>query len=83
MPYALLALRTVIHESTGFNPAKLVCEKNLRTSETLLYEKLAGETGYESLETEYGFDFNKPNEKVLGISGKKKLALTRDDRRSV
>ncbi|KAG8187294.1 hypothetical protein JTE90_019183 [Oedothorax gibbosus] len=36
---ALFALRTVNHESTGFTPAELVHDKNLRTPLTLLYEK--------------------------------------------
>ncbi|GBL93884.1 hypothetical protein AVEN_153643-1 [Araneus ventricosus] len=35
---ALFALRTVSHESTGFNPAELVHGRNLRTHVTLLYE---------------------------------------------
>ncbi|GBN40469.1 hypothetical protein AVEN_239056-1 [Araneus ventricosus] len=34
----LFALRTVAHESTGFKPAELVHERNLRTPVTLLYE---------------------------------------------
>lgn len=42
LPYALLALKTMTHESTGFSPAELVHGKNLRTSETF-YEKWIGE----------------------------------------
>ncbi|GFS97460.1 retrovirus-related Pol polyprotein from transposon 17.6 [Trichonephila clavipes] len=38
VPAALLALRTVTHESTGFSPAELVHRNNLRTPVTLLYE---------------------------------------------
>ncbi|GFX54999.1 retrovirus-related Pol polyprotein from transposon 412 [Trichonephila clavipes] len=40
LPQALFALRTVIHDSTGFSPAELVHGKNLRTPVMLLYEKL-------------------------------------------
>ncbi|GBO35269.1 hypothetical protein AVEN_202904-1 [Araneus ventricosus] len=46
MPFALLTLRTVTHESTGFRPAELVNGKNLLTPETLLFEKWT-ETGEE------------------------------------
>ncbi|GFW47779.1 retrovirus-related Pol polyprotein from transposon 412 [Trichonephila clavipes] len=38
LPQALFALRTVIHDSTGFLPAELVHGKNLRTPVMLLYE---------------------------------------------
>ncbi|GFU20212.1 retrovirus-related Pol polyprotein from transposon 412 [Trichonephila clavipes] len=38
VPAALFALRTVMHESTGFSPAELVHGSNLRTPVTLLYE---------------------------------------------
>ena len=31
LPQALFALRTVIHDSTGYSPAELVHGKNLRT----------------------------------------------------
>ncbi|GBL85876.1 hypothetical protein AVEN_147792-1 [Araneus ventricosus] len=34
LPFALLTLRTVTHESTGFSPAELVHGKILRTPET-------------------------------------------------
>ncbi|GFW81694.1 retrovirus-related Pol polyprotein from transposon 412 [Trichonephila clavipes] len=40
---ALFALRTVIHDSTGFSPVELVHRKNLRTPVMLLYEKLTEE----------------------------------------
>ncbi|GFX96501.1 retrovirus-related Pol polyprotein from transposon 412 [Trichonephila clavipes] len=43
LPQALFALRTVIHDSTGFSPAELVHGKNLRTPVMLLYEKLTEE----------------------------------------
>ncbi|GFX80633.1 retrovirus-related Pol polyprotein from transposon 412 [Trichonephila clavipes] len=43
-PQTLFALRTVIHDSTGFSPAELVHGKNLRTPVMLLYEKLTEET---------------------------------------
>ena len=39
IPFALFALRTVTHESTGFSPAELVYGSNLRSPSTLLYEK--------------------------------------------
>lgn len=42
-PYALLALRTVMYNSTGFSLAELVHSKNLRTPEMLLvFEKWVG-----------------------------------------
>ncbi|GBO18324.1 hypothetical protein AVEN_271726-1 [Araneus ventricosus] len=41
LPFALLTLRTVTHESTGFSPAELVHGENLRTPEILLFEKWA------------------------------------------
>ncbi|GFW43577.1 retrovirus-related Pol polyprotein from transposon 17.6 [Trichonephila clavipes] len=40
LPQALFALRTVIHDNTGFSPAELVHGKNLKTPVMLLYEKL-------------------------------------------
>ncbi|GFY35463.1 retrovirus-related Pol polyprotein from transposon 412 [Trichonephila clavipes] len=43
LPQALFALRTVIHDTTGFSPAELVHGKNLRTPVMLLYEKLIEE----------------------------------------
>ncbi|GFU28480.1 retrovirus-related Pol polyprotein from transposon 412 [Trichonephila clavipes] len=39
LPQAFFALRTVIHDSTGFSPAELVHGKNLRTPVMLLYEQ--------------------------------------------
>lgn len=56
LPYALLALRTVTHDSTGFSPAELVHGKNLRTPETLLFEKWTGEEEGNELVTEYVFN---------------------------
>ncbi|GFW15583.1 retrovirus-related Pol polyprotein from transposon 412 [Trichonephila clavipes] len=44
LPAALLALRTITHESTGFTPAELVHGENLRTPITLLYENWMGTT---------------------------------------
>lgn len=35
---ALLALRTVTYNATGFGPVELVHDLNLRTPEVLLYE---------------------------------------------
>lgn len=37
LPYTLLALKTVMHNSTGFSSAELVHGINLRTPETLLW----------------------------------------------
>ncbi|KFM69716.1 Retrovirus-related Pol polyprotein from transposon 17.6, partial [Stegodyphus mimosarum] len=55
LPAALLALRTVTHESTGFTPAELVHGKNLRTPETLLYEHWTDSPEEEQPVTEYVF----------------------------
>ncbi|GBM03940.1 Retrovirus-related Pol polyprotein from transposon 17.6 [Araneus ventricosus] len=55
LPSALLALRTVTHESIGFSPSELVFGKNLRTPETLLYEKWFEPEEVESPVTEYVF----------------------------
>lgn len=54
MPYVLLALRTVMHNSIGFSPAKLAHGKNTRTPETLIFEKCM-EEGENELATEYVF----------------------------
>ncbi|GFY46001.1 retrovirus-related Pol polyprotein from transposon 412 [Trichonephila inaurata madagascariensis] len=56
LPNALFALRTVIHDSTGFSPAELVHGKNLRTSVMLLYEKLTEEVPVESSVVDYVFE---------------------------
>jgi hypothetical protein len=55
LPGALLALKTVTHESTGFSPSELVHGKNLRTPEVLLYEKWLGENEGSSPVVEYVF----------------------------
>ncbi|GFV42859.1 retrovirus-related Pol polyprotein from transposon 412 [Trichonephila clavipes] len=55
-PQALFALRTVIHDSTGFLPAELVHGKNLRTPVMLLYEKLTEEEPVESSVVDYVFE---------------------------
>ncbi|GBM25914.1 hypothetical protein AVEN_94359-1 [Araneus ventricosus] len=52
---ALLALRTVTHESIGFSPSELVFGKNLRTPQTLLYEKYFEPEEDEIPVTEYVF----------------------------
>ncbi|GFV80303.1 transposon Ty3-I Gag-Pol polyprotein [Trichonephila clavipes] len=57
LPQALFALRTVIHDSTGFSPAELVHGKNLRTPVMLLYEKLTEEEHVESSVVDYVFEF--------------------------
>ncbi|GFW52138.1 retrovirus-related Pol polyprotein from transposon 412 [Trichonephila clavipes] len=56
LPQALFALRTVIHDSTGFSPAELVHGKNLRTPVMLLYEKLTEEEHVESNVGDYVFE---------------------------
>ncbi|GFW37596.1 retrovirus-related Pol polyprotein from transposon 412 [Trichonephila clavipes] len=56
LPQALFALRTVIHDSTGFSPAELVHGKNLRTPVMLLYEKLTEEEPVESSVVDYVFE---------------------------
>ncbi|KFM65660.1 hypothetical protein X975_14219, partial [Stegodyphus mimosarum] len=55
LPAALLALRTVTHESTGFTPAELVHGKNLHTPEILLYEHWTYSPDEEQPVTEYVF----------------------------
>ncbi|GBL94043.1 Retrovirus-related Pol polyprotein from transposon 412 [Araneus ventricosus] len=55
LPFALLTLRTVTHESTGFSPAELVHGKNLRTPETLLFEKWTEKGEEENPVTKYVF----------------------------
>ncbi|GFT31136.1 retrovirus-related Pol polyprotein from transposon 412 [Trichonephila clavipes] len=56
LPQALFALRTVIHDSTGFSPAELVHGKNLRTPVMLLYEKMTEEEHVESSVVDYVFE---------------------------
>ncbi|GFX95835.1 retrovirus-related Pol polyprotein from transposon 297 [Trichonephila clavipes] len=56
LPQALFALRTVIHDSTGFSPAELVHRKNLWTHVMLLYEKLTEEERVESSVGDYVFE---------------------------
>ncbi|GBN37736.1 hypothetical protein AVEN_155454-1 [Araneus ventricosus] len=55
LPFALLTLRTVTQEPTGFSPAELVHGQNLRTPETLLFEKWAELGEEENPVTEYDF----------------------------
>ncbi|GFT21627.1 retrovirus-related Pol polyprotein from transposon 412 [Trichonephila clavipes] len=56
LPQALFALRTVIHDSTGFSPAELAHGKSLRTPVMLLYEKLTEEEHVESSVVDYVFE---------------------------
>ncbi|GFX78345.1 retrovirus-related Pol polyprotein from transposon 412 [Trichonephila clavipes] len=56
LPQALFALRTVIHDSTGFSPAELVHGEKLRTPVMLLYEKLTEEEHVESSVLDYVFE---------------------------
>ncbi|GFW32215.1 retrovirus-related Pol polyprotein from transposon 17.6 [Trichonephila clavipes] len=55
LPQALFALRTVIHNSTGFSPAELVHGNNLRSPVMLLYAKLTEEELVESSVVGYVF----------------------------
>ncbi|GBM75539.1 hypothetical protein AVEN_180650-1 [Araneus ventricosus] len=55
LTFALLTLRTVTHESTGFSPAELVHGRKLRTPETLLFKKWAELREEENPVTEYVF----------------------------
>ena len=54
IPYILLVLKTITHESKGFFPGELICRKNLRTPETLPFEKWAN---LEEKGTCYGVHF--------------------------
>ncbi|GBM95261.1 hypothetical protein AVEN_199261-1 [Araneus ventricosus] len=56
LPAALLALRTITHDSTGFSPAELIHGKNLRTPEVLLNEHRVRPQEEDSTVTEYIFD---------------------------
>jgi hypothetical protein len=56
LPSALLALRNVTHESTGFSPAELIHGKNLRTPETLLFEQWAREPIDNDVVNDYVFN---------------------------
>lgn len=55
LPVILLALRNVIHESTGYSPAELVYGKNLRTPETLIMERWLDPPPENDIVTEYVF----------------------------
>ncbi|GFW10907.1 retrovirus-related Pol polyprotein from transposon 17.6 [Trichonephila clavipes] len=55
LPSILLALRTVLHESTGYTPSELVYGKNLRTPETLVMEHWMEPEEEGDLVTEYMF----------------------------
>ncbi|GBN31286.1 hypothetical protein AVEN_219705-1 [Araneus ventricosus] len=70
LPQALFALRTVIHDSTGFSPAELFHGKNLRTPVMLLYEKLTEEDPVENCVVEYVFELINRMKKCQGLSVK-------------
>ncbi|GBM97181.1 hypothetical protein AVEN_153489-1 [Araneus ventricosus] len=55
LPFALLTLRTVTHESTGLSPAELVHGKNIRTPQTLLFEKWTEKVEEKNPVTQYVF----------------------------
>jgi hypothetical protein len=56
LPSALLALRNVTHNSTGFSPSELVYGRSLRVPETLIYEKWCKIPEQENVVTEYVYD---------------------------
>lgn len=56
LPCALLALRTVTHDSMGFSLAQLVHEKYLRTPESLLFKTWTGGEEANELISEYVFN---------------------------
>ncbi|KAF8783053.1 hypothetical protein HNY73_013266 [Argiope bruennichi] len=56
LPHALFALRTVIHDSTGFSLAELVHGRNLRTPRMLLYENLTEQSEEENSVISYVFE---------------------------
>ncbi|GFT04728.1 retrovirus-related Pol polyprotein from transposon 412 [Trichonephila clavipes] len=58
LPLALFSLRTVAHESTGFSPTELVMGKNLRTSQTLVYEEWMEEGNPSQSVVEYILQLN-------------------------
>ncbi|GFW02730.1 retrovirus-related Pol polyprotein from transposon 17.6 [Trichonephila clavipes] len=58
LPLALFSLRTVAHESTGFSPTELVMGKNLRTPQTLVYEKWMEEGNTSQSVVEYILQLN-------------------------
>lgn len=56
IPSVLFALRTTVHETTGFTPAELVYGRNLRTPLTILKDRWEG-TEKENEETVIGYVF--------------------------
>ena len=55
MSHALLALRAVMHDSTGYSPAEMIHGRNLRTPEALLFKKWVELEDEETPITEYIF----------------------------
>lgn len=80
LPYALLALRTVTHDSTGFSPSELVLEKNLRTPETLLFEKLMADAEDNELVTGYVFNLTNRLKRCQDLAIKN-ITLKREKRK--
>ncbi|GFT34557.1 retrovirus-related Pol polyprotein from transposon 412 [Trichonephila clavipes] len=58
LPLALFSLRTVAHESTGFSPTELVMGKNLRTTQTIVYEEWMEERNTSQSIVEYILQLN-------------------------
>ncbi|KAF8768481.1 Gypsy retrotransposon integrase-like protein 1 [Argiope bruennichi] len=71
LPATFLALRMVMHESTGFSPAELMHGRNLRTPEVLLYEQWMKPQETNSSLIEYIFDL------INGMKRCQKLAVER------
>lgn len=80
LPYALLALRTVTHESTGFSPAELVHGRNLRTPETLLFEKWTEQEEEQNPVTEYVFELINRLQRCQELAGEQ-MEEKRDKRK--
>ncbi|GBO46600.1 hypothetical protein AVEN_101110-1 [Araneus ventricosus] len=75
---ALFALRTVTHESTGFIPAELVHERNLRTPVTFLYENCLQPEEEQTPVTEYVFTLLNRLKRFSMFNKEIKLGMTRE-----
>lgn len=82
LSYALLALRTVTHESTVFCPSEMVHGKIFKTPEALLYKKSKNGGGEVKLMTECEYVFDLIN-RMKGCQefAVENMDLTRDDRK--
>lgn len=80
LPYALSSLRTVTHDSTGFSPSEFVLEKNLRTPDTLLFEKLMADAEDNELVTGYVFNLTNRLKRCQDLAIKN-MTLKREKRK--